>query len=363
MDMTDFEVTGGRLLDLLEQEGSAASLSLLLGVVDTWAQEYHRAEKVDAEDGCNTMHVLGVALCVLLHQCAELVPVEYDLRVALGPASAHVMLSSKRLIDHDIQELQNLVTALQLEFATLYTLEESAGEDDSAAGYWSLVNIEDICVNAMAHLGGLLATKICGAGEGAPVADVHGLIDIDADGCCTVRMETIVSLLDTLHSVYSLHALLTRAQFVCHNVEPPQELVPVHAHHREASNETFFTLSITADCAVGSVVQYVHRFAHLFHSVSQTIYYNYPTYTRQTQLSLAELQHENARAVNLLQLLRELCPDIPVLFEHTGAGCRSEHAKHRWSWVLWSHFVLLVDNKMQTYVASDARMLVHHAVV
>ena len=363
MSMTDFEVLGIRLLDLLEQECSVVSLSWLLGVVNTWAQEYNRAEKVDAADCLNTMHVLGLALCVLLHRCPELVPVEYDLREALGPASARVMLSSKRLIDHDIQELHNLVTALQLEFATLYTLEESGGEDNSAAGYWSVVNIEDICVRSMAHLGGLLATKICIAGEGAPLAAVHGLIDIDADGLCTVRTETIVSLLDTLHSVYSLHALLTRAQFVCSDVEPPQELVPVHAHHREASNETFFTMSITADCAVGTIVQYAHRFAHLFHSVSQTIYYNYPTYTRQTQLSLAALQSKNARSVNLLPLLTELRPDIPVLFEHTGAGCRREHAKHRWSWVLWSHFVLLVDNKMQTYVAADMRTLVHHAVV
>ena len=140
--------------------------------------------------------------------------------------------------------------------------------------------------------------------------------------------------------------------------KPLQEVVPVHGHHKEASNETFFTLSIIADCALGSIVQYAHRFAHLFHSVSQAIYYNYPTYTRQTQLSLSELQRDNTKYVNLLPLLTELRPDIPVLFEHTGAGCRSVHAKHTWSWVLWSHFLLLVDKNMKCYVAADARVLV-----
>ena len=34
-----------------------------------WVEEYYRGEKVDAEDGCNLMHVVGAALCVLLHRC------------------------------------------------------------------------------------------------------------------------------------------------------------------------------------------------------------------------------------------------------------------------------------------------------
>jgi hypothetical protein len=375
---TDFQATGALLLDLLGRENSAASLRLLLGVVETWARDYDRGEKLDASDGCNRMHVLGVALCVLLHRCPELASAEYDLRAALGPSSARVMLSEKCLSEHNIAELQNLVTALQLEFVTLYTLQESAEGDGSEAGYWSLVNIQDICVRTMAQLGALLAVERklraaecndCGADEpavesvNAPTAVVHGLMDMDAEGYCTVRTETFVSILDALHSIYCLHALLTRAQFIACGTEPANVLVQVHAHHREASNEVFFSQSITSDCVVGSIAQYAHRFAHLFHSVSQTIYYNHPTYNRQTQLSLADLQGANACSVNLLPLLTELRPDIPVLFEHTGAGCRHEHAKHPWSWVLWSHFVLLVDSDMQPYVAADARTLLGHAVV
>ncbi len=161
-----------------------------------------------------------------------------------------------------------------------------------------------------AHLGGLLLHKrqepelvpqnLSGTVAFAPLAAVHCLVDMDAYGVCTVHTETIVSLLDDLHSVYGLHTLLTRAQFVSTNDTPPQDLVPVHAHHREASSETFFTLSITADCAVGSVLKYAHRFAHLFHSVSQAIYYNYPTYTRQTQLPLPELQRGQQPRYNLV---------------------------------------------------------------
>jgi len=110
MDMTEFEVTGARLLELLEQTGSCVQLSELLCIVDKWSQFYDRAEKVDNEDGCNKMHVLGQALCVLLHRCSELEALQYDLRAALGPCSARIMLSNKALHEHDIEELQNLVT-------------------------------------------------------------------------------------------------------------------------------------------------------------------------------------------------------------------------------------------------------------
>jgi hypothetical protein len=214
----------------------------------------------------------------------------------------------------------------------------------------------------MAQLGALLAVRerVESDPTQPPPAAVRGLLDVDAEGYCSVRAETFVFMLDALHSMYCLHALLTRAEFV----PAPAELLAraeLHAHHREASNETFFTHSMTSDCVVGTIAQYAHRFAHLFHSVSQTIYYNHPTYARQTQLPIASLQRANAPAVNVLPLLTELSPDIPVLFEHTGAGCRSQHARHRCSWVLWSRFVLLVDADMQAFVAADLRTLLTHA--
>jgi len=189
-----------------------------------------------------------------------------------------------------------------------------------------------------------------------PPAAVLGLLDVDDDGYCSVRVDTLVYLLDALHSMLGLHALLTRAQML-----PAGALAELHAHHREASNETFFTHSMTSDCVVGTIAQYAHRFAHLFHSVSQAVYYNFPSYARQTQLPLAALQRANAPAVNVLPLLTELSPDIPVLFEHTGAGCRAQHARHARSWVLWSRFVLLVDAEMRSFAAADIRTLLAHS--
>jgi hypothetical protein len=367
-DRTDFEILGADLVELLKDDKNTCELSSLVFFVEKWAHEYDRAEIVHADNGCNAMHLIGMGLCVLLHRCIEKQLSKYDLRRTLGQASTRIMVHEKDLVDHDIQELQGVVTCLQLEFSTLYTLIEHVEHDKECEnGYWSVVNTEDIILHVMAHLGGLLARKKRQNLQATdscepPLLAMHGLIDIDPAGFSTVHVETTVFLLNALHSIYNLHTLLTRVQFICAGSRPLQEALPVHAHHREASNETFFTLSITADCAVGSIVQYGHRFAHLFHSVSQAIYYNYPTYTRQTQLSLSQLQCDKTKHVNLLPLLTELRPDIPVLFEHTGSGCRSIHRKHTWSWVLWSNFLLLVDKNMKCYVAADALSLALVAV-
>lgn len=346
-----FRVTAHELLELLET--AAPPREKLLPLVDAWVEDYDRSEKLDVEDGCNRMHLLGAALSVLLHRSEESEAmasnaVAFDLSKTLGDYSRRLLLCSKPLAEHDIEDLHALVTALQLEFTSLYVLDK--------AGYGALVDVELICLRIMGRLGALLATCEKQPADPPPPAAVRGLVDIDEAGFCSLRSETIVYLLDALHSMIGLHTLLTRATLL-----HASTTVNVHAHHREASNETFFTHSMTSDCVVGTIAQYAHRFAHLFHSVSQVIYYNFPSYARKTQLPLLALQKQEACAVNVLPLLTELMPQIPVLFEHTGAGCRSQHAKHVFSWVLWSHFVLLVDAEMRSYVASDVRTLLSYA--
>ena len=344
-----FEVLGPHVLELLDGSAALPARSELLRMVDRWAEEFDRGEKLDAEDGCNVMHLIGAALCVLLQRSEAAAGMAFDLRAALGPVAARVMLCEKPLEDHDVEELHALVTALQLEFVELYVLDST--------GYGALVDLELICVRVLTQLGALLDVreKLSTEPGQPPPAAVRGLLEMDDDGFCSVRSETLVHLLDAMQSMLCLHMLLTRAQML-----PAAAPTELHAHHREASTETFFTHSMTSDCVVGTIAQYAHRFAHLYHSVSQVVYYNFPSYARQAQLPLAELNRANAPAVNVLPLLTELRPDVPVLFEHTGAGCRAQHRKHSWSWVLWSRFVILVNTEMRSFVAADIRTLLAH---
>ena len=116
-------------------------------------------------------------------------------------------------------------------------------------------------------------------------------------------------------------------------------------HHLEASSETFFTHSMTADCVVGTVTQYAQKFSYLFHSISQAIYYNSPNYIQHRQLPLVRLlelttENRGPRSVIILPLLLELTLDIPVLFEHKGGGHRKTHTLPKWALVLWVDFAV-----------------------
>ena len=346
-------------IKLVWREGST-----LQGVLYGWLETVDRGgpacEPAEAPVA-NEMHVVGACVCVLLARSPQLRGA-YDLRRVLGPLYSRMIFVEKDLAVYELEDLQALVTAIQLEFPGMY--EYTVGRGHSAK-----CDVEGLCVRVLARLGEWLAVR-WKAPAGSLVAPsqaldmpseaLHGLAALDADGFCRVRLDTTVFLLDALHSVLGLHRLLMRAS--ARDDTAAAARIVVNAHHLEASSETFFTHSMTADCAVGTIAQYAHKFSYLFHSISQALYYNRPSYMRSRQLPLARLQEPTTaesgpKAQNLLALLLELAPEIPVLFEHTGAGHRGTHARHQWAWVLWLHFVLLVDAEMRVFTALDARAL------
>lgn len=350
-------------------EGSA-----LQRVFHAWVENLNRGaplhEPPDAPVA-NDMHVVGACLCVLLGRSPQLKETR-SLRDSLGELHDSIILTQTPLDLYSLDDIQNTVAALQLEFNRLYTY--SVG-----TGYTAQCDVEQACVQLLARLGQWLAVrwredKAAGAGAAAralpaememPREALRGHAALDADGFCCVRLDAAVFMLDAVHSMLSLHRLLTRAS--ARDDAEAASRVLLAAHHHEASGEVFFTHSMTADCVVGTIAQYAHKFAYLFHSISQAIYYNSPNYQRKLQLPLARLQEPTAEdgqggvrgppAVNVLALLLELRPDVPVLYEHTGAGHRGTHAAHEWAWVLWADFVLLVDAQMEVSAALDVRAL------
>jgi hypothetical protein len=353
--------------------------SVLQRVFDTWLEDYDRGAPLHEPPEAplaNDMHIVGACVCVLLGRSPQLCAAS-GLRESLGGVHNSIILSETPLAEFSLDDVQNAVAALQLEFTRLYEYAEGKG-------YRARCDVEQACVLLLARLGQWLAVRWRGgagasggvAPSGAPAGAaraaraaaemdmpgeaLRGQATLDADGFCHVRLDTAVFVLDAVHSMLGLHRLLVRAR--ARDDAAAAAGVQLAGHHLEASGEVFFTHSMTADCVVGTVAQYAHKFAYLFHSISQTIYYNRPSYQRKLQLPLAKLQEPSAAgsgpsAVNLLALLLELRPDVPVLFEHTGAGHRRTHAQHAWAWVLWTDFVLLVDAQMGVSAAIDARAL------
>lgn len=339
-------------------------LPALQQFVNAWLTTFDRGEKAQLLHGTmqNDMQVFGTGVCILAATAFDKKTMTESFAQAIGAHYAKFIFVEKQFSAFEFEDIHALVCALQLHFEEVFTQEPHQ--------FVCQFDMHSVCLLIMAQIGHWLSVKYRmplkqnsetqveqvqekPAELRMPDAVLKGFIDIDNRDYCSVRIDTLAFVLDALHSIMSLYTLLTRAQFI----EPIEELVEITGHHKEASTETFFSLSMTSDCMPGSVVQYVHKFAYLFHSISQVVYYNYPTYNRQRQLPLADLQQANVNAVNMLPLLTELRPDIPVFCEHTGAGCIDTHKQHKWSWILWTHFVFLLDADMNVYAAKDLRTL------
>ena len=175
---------------------------------------------------------------------------------------------------------------------------------------------------------------------------------IPKEGRMRVRVDALGMQLFGLHGILTLLWMTTNAKPVPHNVD-----VDLHGHHREASLDQFYEASMVGDLGPGQIIQYRSKFSHLFHSISQVIFFNHPQYHRQKQIPMEEIVKGGCSAVNVLPLLLQIAPEIPLLYEHTGACCKQVHEGHAFAWVLLSGFILLVDRAGVIWCARDIRSL------
>ena len=66
--------------------------------------------------------------------------------------------------------------------------------------------------------------------------------------------------------------------------------------------------------------------------------------------------------LHLLPLLTEMYPDVPCLYEHTGALILDKHAKHDLAWVVMSDFIALVTRDLTIYTGKDPVLMLSQAL-
>lgn len=305
-----------------------------------WLQNFDRSAQPADDTLFNHMHIVGMALCAVVHNTMTMEPQQYDFITALGHFAPRIALCSVPIREMSWRQLSDVVATLQIEFGTLF-------EPKARGGFHCCVKIQRLLLELLARLGFYFTHdwKSDHATEGT-MEELQGMVHTNEEGWMSICDDQKVQILDAIHCMGSASWFMLSANAV---PDPSSELNELHNYHREASLDEFYTLSELADCPVGAVVQYAHKFRHLFHSSSQVIFFHFPSYVRPKQVPLNALRADNADAIAVLPLLQQISPTIPVLHEHTGAGFAEVHAKNKWQWVVFGKVVLLSDSNMKVY--------------
>jgi hypothetical protein len=317
-------------------------------LLETWLEYMDPNQELAKHSHVNDAHVFGTALASCLYSALGEELSQFDLHTALGEHAQRICMQQEPLHTHSYQQPLDVVLSLQIEFAKLYT-----DEPDGAVA--CEVDVQMVLLMLFAQLGSFLGHRWRDAGESLQL--VQGVVEVGEDGWHRVSVQSAVGVLDAMHAMLVASRLIAKAECLHAGEVPPL----VYNFHREASLDDFYDLSTAADCPIGAILQYKHRFRYLFHSVSQVVYFHYPSYQRRKQMTLEELQAPNAPAIHLLPLLTQVCVDIPVLAEHSGLGLRSRHAGQPWAWAVVAQRVLLMDDAMRVFCARDLRTLLMHA--
>jgi hypothetical protein len=346
-----FQVQGGPP-DTLRTEVRAELPALL----QHWLREHDRAGPLPAGAPCNDMQAYGMGVCALLHYADASELHTFEAKRELREWHDRVCVCDTAWPALTWRGLHHIVLSLQLEFEHMF---------QTRGGARCLLPLDRILLCLMQRIGFLLCHDYkheealdTTAAADHDVDNVQLLVDVDAQGWRTPRPEAVRQLLLAVHALLSAYCLLMHSTHVRTQHDfSTQTDTAVHDFHRESAMDDFYELHMIATVPVGSIVQYKDKFRHLFHSVSQVVYFHYPAYQRTKQLTLEELRQDNTPAHHLLPLLQQLHPSVPVLYEHTGAGLRAAHERHPFAWVVLGAFVVLVDGGMQSYCGDDLRAL------
>lgn len=284
------------------------------------------------------MHLFGLGLCYVLCTHDPLDTRKYNAKEELG--EFHKQLTN----DIDLHsctwiEMRQLILSLQTSYTRLLTY-------DRFTGYDCKVDISNYVLALMTRIGALLGTmflwETLSIEEQVRMSEFY---EHEAEGYYIVKSGACVEMMDVLHSFMRLVLTLMHAK----PVGPASTRPDLSQFHHEASLDDFYQLATARDCLPGSILAYKHQFQGLFHDVSQVAYFLYPTYSRAVQKPIGEIISGNVSGVNILPLLMQVKPDVPVLMEHT-----AEKAKqHKWAWMVWHHHILLSHVDGSVYCAES----------
>ena len=238
----------------------------------------------------NEMHLLFL---LLARARALLAPPPAAARLGVLLSSPTAELVPVPVAALSLRQLLDAVQNLQATWGALV-----AGEDAEC-----LQDALDVC---MARFG-VLATGL----HAAAVLDCDDFVEVAPDHRRSLTAAAVRRFSAFFFVAYR-HAHLAGAAIALDADEPLA--MQVHSHLVTASLDDFYRCAMYWDLLPASVLQYRHEFTGMFHSVSQVMYYNNPSYARRRQVGVDAIAAGSAPE-HMLPIMMQAYPEVVVVHE------------------------------------------------
>ncbi len=332
-------------------KGELTTQNTVKRLISTWLNYSECMEDACTTTNLNDMHLFGLGLCHVLNTLDPLECHGYSAATELGE---HCSLLTNDIDIHTCTwgQMTQLVYSLQNTYADLLTY-------DAYTGYDCKVDVTHFILVLMSRIGELLSKLYLWSSlSSEEQVALSPYYEHESDGYYILKPTACVEVIDILHSVFRLVTLLMAAKPV--GPASAENVPNLNKFHHEASLDDFYKISTVMDCPPGSILWYKHNFKDLFHDASQVVYHRFPTYCRNVQIPLADIQSGKCSAVNVLPLLMQIFPNVPIVMEQTGAYTNSTFTGARWSWLVWHRHILLCSEDGNVYCAQNIFDLCAH---
>jgi hypothetical protein len=325
-------------------ESDTASLESSKRLVLTWINYSHAELLPSDNEPYNDMHVFGFGLAYMLSKYDALQIRDRQWGDMLGP----LPVKGHDIAQFSCKQCLEFLRMLQVEYGTVLHF-------DQTVGYETDVDMTLLLLVIMQRLGDHLAEQVRTPAD--LQEEVYELLTGETEWYI-VGEQTRKECFDILHVLMRLFFVLLDAE----PVEADNDLVERYVKELspfqyEASLHDFYNFSMVSDCLPSSILIYKHKFKEMFNDPSQVVYFHQPTYTRQRQVAFESIVSQSAPDINVLPIILQIKPDVPVFFEHTGACNSTVCSTAPWSWLVIHRHVVLCDNNGKHYVAKNIYVL------
>jgi len=228
---------------------------------------------------------------------------------------------------------------------------------DASVGYETDIDMTLLLLVVMQRLGDHLREQVRMTPEEAEQHAAYELLCGETEWYA-VSAQARIECFDILHVLMRLFFVLLDAEAVdVHDDVVKEYLQEFSPFQHEASLHDFYNLSMVTDCLPVSIIFYKHTYKGMFNDASQVVYFHTPTYKRPRQLEFPNIVSMSAHDVNVLPIIAQIKPDVPILFEHTGACSSSACSAEPWSWLVIHKHIVLCDSNGKYYVAKNIYVL------